>query len=327
MSLTVGALTCTFSIAERRCFAALGPDQLLGSEHRSGAIVDDSGRQAFHHNPAIHFAGTKLVTSILCPICRLVLDRQTRTWTCAQGHSFDVAREGYVNLLPVQHKHSRAPGDKPEMVKARREFLQAGHYERLRKTLVAMLASEQAQTLLDIGCGEGYYTSALTQAAREVTGIDIAKPAIQLAAKRFHGITWLVASGAVLPIADASVDVVTSLFSQLHIGEMHRVLKDGGRALVVTPAGDHLWSLRQALFEEVRAHQPDKFLAGFEGFFDLCSRDEVRVPLHLDQAALRQLVEMTPYAWKAKPERRAALIAQEALVTEAAFTLFLFRKK
>ncbi|MBL6750088.1 MAG: methyltransferase domain-containing protein [Nevskia sp.] len=264
---------------------------------------------------------------IVCPLCRLALERQASSWTCPQGHSFDVAREGYVNLLAVQHKHSREPGDNPGMVQARRAFLDAGHYAPLRQAALALLAPLRASALLDLGCGEGYYTSAFTAAAPDVTGLDIAKPAIRLAARRYAGITWLVGSNAALPLPDESLAVVTSLFSHLQVGEMYRVLRPGGHALVVTPAAPHLHSLREALFDAVREHQPEKFLAGFGPGFELRRNDELRFPLKLQQPALRQLLLMTPYAWKARPERRAALEARQALATEAAFSLMLFRRK
>lgn len=268
---------------------------------------------------------------IICPLCRQPLQRQPAVWKCAWGHSFDVAREGYVNLLPVQHKNSLAPGDSAEMVLARREFLQAGHYQPLREACVALLSPLGAQALLDVGCGEGYYTSALggalTAAAAEVIGLDIAKPAIRMAAKRFRDITWLVGSAALLPLADASLDIVCSLFSQLQIAEMQRVLKPGGYVLMVTPAADHLWSVREQLFDTVQPHEPDKFLAGFESGFELHTRQEVRVSLSLEQPALRQLLQMTPYAWKAKPEKRAALESRDGFFTQAAFSLMLLRKR
>jgi 23S rRNA (guanine745-N1)-methyltransferase len=266
------------------------------------------------------------MSSIICPLCRQPLQRNPKTWICTWGHSFDVAREGYVNLLPVQHKSSREPGDSAEMVMARREFLQAGHYQPLRDAGLALLMPLRGQSLLDIGCGEGYYTSALTAAAAEVTGLDIAKPAIQLAARRFRDITWLVGSAALLPLADTSVDIVCSLFSQLQIAEMQRVLKPGGHVLVVTPAADHLWSLREQLFDTVQPHEPDKFLAGFEGAFELHTRQELCVSLSLTRRSLGQLLQMTPYAWKAKPEKRAALEASESFFTQAAFSLMLLRK-
>lgn len=264
---------------------------------------------------------------ILCPLCRSPLSQHPKQWLCGRGHGFDVAREGYVNLLPVQHKNSRDPGDNPEMVVARREFLQAGHYQPLRDALASMLAPLHPQYLLDVGCGEGYYTHAFATIADKVIGLDIAKPAVRLAAKRFREITWLVGSSASLPVADASMDVVTSLFCPLQVAEMHRVLKPGGHVLVVTPAVDHLYAVREKLFEEVRAHTPEKFLIDFETQFDLLSQQEVRCSLNLTQQTLKQLLQMTPYAWKAKPDKRMALETTGALSTQAAFSCLLFQKQ
>lgn len=265
--------------------------------------------------------------TILCPLCRLALDRQPSTWRCAQGHAFDVAREGYVNLLLVQNKSSPEPGDSAEMVQARREFLGANHYRPLREAVLSLLAPLAPRSLLDTGCGEGYYTGAFTALTSDVIGVDIAKPAIRLAAKRDRDITWLVASGAALPLADGAMDVVCNMFTQIHLAEMLRVLAPGGHILVVTPAADHLQSLRAELFDEVRAHEPEKFLAGFEAAFDALPAREVRFPLALTQQALRHLLAMTPYVWKARPGRRAALESRESFATEAAFTLMLFRKR
>jgi 23S rRNA (guanine745-N1)-methyltransferase len=264
---------------------------------------------------------------LTCPVCALDLDRQPRVWHCPQGHSHDVAREGYVNLLPVQQRHSSEPGDSADSLRARRAFLDAGHYSPLREAVVQVLRGIGAQQVLDIGCGEGYYTGAMALAASEVLGLDIAKPAIRLAAKRHPGLTWVVASGAHLPLADGAVDTVCNLFTQLHVAEITRVLAAGGHTLIVTPAADHLQALRAGLFETVQPHEPDKFLSGFDAGFELVQREDVRAPLALDTAGLQQLLAMTPYAWKARPDRRAALEAHEHFRTEAAFTLLLLRKR
>ena len=261
-----------------------------------------------------------------CPLCATPLTCDARDWHCPSGHHFDVAREGYVNLLPVQQKKSRAPGDSPESLRSRRDFLEGGHYQPLRDAVVDLLRPLAIDHLLDIGCGEGYYTQALGGIAREVIGIDIAKPGIQLAARRHRDMTWLVASAAALPLEDASQDAVTSLFSPLPAAEIARVLRPGGHLLAVTPAPDHLWQLREALFGEVRAHVPDKFLAAFEQDFVLQQRVEVRAPLQLDQAALGHLVRMTPYAWKATPARRDDVLARAGFATEAAFSVLLWRR-
>jgi 23S rRNA (guanine745-N1)-methyltransferase len=267
------------------------------------------------------------MTAFICPVCREPLQRETKRWCCPNGHSFDVAREGYVNLLPVQHKNSREPGDAEDSLKARRAFLEAGHYAPLRDAIVAQIAQRSVRTALDVGCGEGWYTSAFANAADAVIGLDIAKPAIRLAAKRYPGITWVVGSGVLLPVADGAADVVTSVFSQLYPAEVHRVLAPGGRAIVVTPAPDHLWALREGLFEEVRPHAPEKFLVELEPLFTLRERLEVRAPIRLVQGGIRELILMTPYAWKAKPARRAEVESREGLATDAAFSVMVFERK
>lgn len=266
------------------------------------------------------------MTRLRCPLCQAPLTCDPRDWHCPSGHHFDVAREGYVNLLPVQHKKSLSPGDSAESLRSRRDFLEAGHYQPLRDAVVDLLQPLAPAALLDIGSGEGYYTQAMASAAARVIGIDIAKPGIQLAARRHRTITWLVASAAALPLEDASQDAVTSLFSPLPATEIRRVLKPGGHLLAVTPAPDHLWQLREALFAEVRPHEPDKFLSPFETGFALLRQVEVRAPLRLSATDLANLVQMTPYAWKATPARREALLGQAGFTTEAAFTVLLWQR-
>lgn len=265
--------------------------------------------------------------ALICPLCRATLQTDDKTWRCLNGHAFDVAREGYVNLLPVQHKKSLSPGDTADSVAARRRFLGAGHYQPLQEAVAALLRELQPDSLLDLGCGEGYYTQAMRQEVPSVCGVDIAKPAVQLAARQQKDVTWLVASAALLPFADASLALVSSLFSPLPVAEMLRVLKPNGHVLMVTPAPDHLWQLRQGLFEQVRAHEPDKFLSAFHDDFVLASRQRVEAPLTLTQAALIDLLAMTPYAWKATAERRSVLENNENFQTLAAFDVMLFKRK
>lgn len=268
------------------------------------------------------------MSPIVCPICRLALDLQLPSWRCAAGHSFDVAREGYVNLLPAHHKHSSEPGDSAESLRARRAFLNASHYAPLREAVVAALSLARPQNLLDIGCGEGYYTAAIAAAVPEVIGLDIAKPAIQLAARRYSGpTTWLVASGAQVPVPDASLDALSCLFTQLHVRELQRVLKPGGLLLVVTPAADHLWHLREGLFDTVQPHEPDKFVETLSAGFELQDRHTLSFDLDLNAADLSNLLMMTPYAWKARPEKREELARRSALRTQAAFSLLTFSKR
>lgn len=270
--------------------------------------------------------------ALTCPFCGLALHRAEGAYRCTSNHAFDLAREGYLNLLPVQQKKSRAPGDSADMIRARRSFLQAGHYAPLRDAALALLRPLHAHSLLDLGCGEGWYTAALAGALAEpaeVTGIDIAKDAIRLAAKQYPGITWLVGSSAALPLADGSVDVVASLFAPLPAAEIARVLRPGGHLLVAVPGAGHLHALRAALFDEVRPHEPEKFLAQLASSFTLAERQSIGFPLRLDARALHDLLLMTPYAWRAKAEKRAALLARAdgaSRETHAEFALFLLRR-
>lgn len=264
---------------------------------------------------------------LMCPVCREALTLNERTWRCANSHSYDVAKQGYVNLHVVQHKHSKNPGDTSESVQARRAFLSAGHYAPLQQAVINKVRELRIENLLDIGCGEGYYTDAMQTEVLQCVGVDIAKNAVQVAAKINKNITWVVGTGATLPVLDQSIDLCSSLFSPIPIQEILRVLKPQGYLLVVTPAPQHLYAMREALFEEVKPHEPSKFVEQLSDAFDLVSDDVVDADLKLNQQDLKNLIAMTPYAYKAKQERREALEAQTAFELQAQYQILLFQKK
>ncbi|HBU89165.1 methyltransferase domain-containing protein [Acinetobacter oleivorans] len=264
---------------------------------------------------------------LMCPVCRQSLDLNEKTWRCGQGHSYDVAKQGYVNLHVVQHKHSKNPGDTPESVDARRAFLQGGYYQPLQHAVVALLKQLDVKTVLDIGCGEGYYTSAMQQVVEQCVGVDIAKNAVQRAAKLNAEVTWVVGTGATLPVLDQSMDACTSLFSPIPQAEIARVLKDDGYLIVVTPASEHLYAMRKALFEQVNPHTPEKFVDQLQDLFELKQEQIINAPFVLDQQALKNLIAMTPYAYKASPERRLQLEQQSQLEVTASFQIYVFQKR
>lgn len=265
--------------------------------------------------------------NLMCPVCRQRLELVSKTWRCEQGHSYDIAKQGYVNLHVVQHKHSKNPGDTPESVDARRAFLQGGYYQPLQQAVVHLLKQLKAKTVLDIGCGEGYYTSAMQQVVEQCIGVDIAKNAVQRAAKLNDKVTWVVGTGATLPVIDQSMDVCTSLFSPIPQTEILRVVKDDGYLIVVTPATDHLYAMREALFEQVNPHTPQKFVEQLQDLFELKEQQVIDAPLVLDQQALKNLIAMTPYAYKASPERRMQLEQKAHLQVTASFQIYLFQKR
>lgn len=265
---------------------------------------------------------------LTCPICQQSLTLTQKSYRCPSHHSFDIAKEGYVNLHVVQHKKSKNPGDTPDSVAARRAFLSAGYYQPLKDAIRQTLAALNAKTVLDIGCGEGYYTDALADVAERVIAIDIAKSAIQTAAKadKARRIAWVVGTGAVLPVADGTVDVCTSLFSPLPKDEMYRVLKAQGHLVVATPAPHHLYAMRAALFDQVIPHDPTKFIASLAPEFTLFHQQIIRADMRLDHNSLKNLIAMTPYAYKAKAEKRALLESRDTLCVQGEFCVYVFKK-
>lgn len=244
--------------------------------------------------------------TLKCPSCDQPLTLTGNSWHCDNGHRFDRAKRGYTNLLLAQQRRSRSPGDDKAMVQARTDFLALGRYQPLADALLALLPDEP-QRWLDIGCGEGWYT---TQFAHKLghdhaVGVDISKFAVDAAAKRDKGITWLVASGARLPLFDASQQRVLVLFTRLFTDDIARVLEPGGELVVVGTGEQHLMPLREALYQEVRQSPFDagKFL---DARFTLLEQQEIHCDWVPQSATeLHNLLTMTPHHWRAKPEAKA----------------------
>jgi len=245
----------------------------------------------------------------LCPVCHDPLappvEQADKAWRCSNGHSFDQARQGYLNLLLPQQRNSRAPGDTAEMVQARTAFLNAGHYQPLATQLCELLrpCSGEQRVLLDLGCGEGYYTQQMQSLGwGEVYGLDISKPAVLAAAKRSREIHWSVASMRAIPMADESVDAVSCVFAYYQAPELIRVLKPDGRFLLVVAGPDHLLELRQAIYPELKEQDGDKALNLALEHFTLLSDQKLHHQLEgLQGDALWQLLQMTPHFWRAPP--------------------------
>lgn len=255
---------------------------------------------------------------LICPLCHLLLNPADNGLTCANRHSFDRARQGYYNLLPVQFKNSREPGDNPAMVEARRRFLDGGHYAPLAKRLAELAASYQPETWLDIGCGEGYYTQQIAEAlpAAEGYALDISREAVKQACRRNKQVNWLVASMARVPLADASCDLLASVFSPLDWQEAVRLLAPGGGLLRMGPTRQHLYELREKLYDQVRDYDDEKHLTLIPHGMHLAHSETLEFPLKLQTAEARaDLLAMTPHGWRASAERRAAVIAEDLEVT------------
>ena len=268
----------------------------------------------------------------LCPICGALLERAEGRYRCPKGHSYDIAREGYVHLLPANRKHAKEPGDDKTMVAARSRFLEGGWYGHLCRTLcdLAALHAGEEPVLLDAGCGEGTYTAAIAgRLAQEgkplrTAGVDLSKAALKRAARRAKDVEFAVASVYHLPVGDGAASLLLDCFAPLAQEEYRRVLRPGGVFLYVVPAPEHLMEMKQVLYD-APYENPDQAVE-YEGFRYL---DVVPVSrrLSLEGQTVEDLFAMTPYAWKTPREGVERLRALERLEVTAAFRIHVFRRK
>ncbi len=277
--------------------------------------------------PQISLGERKWHGMIRCPICHQALERAERSWRCAAGHSFDIARQGYVNLLPPDKKHSQNPGDSLLAVQARRRFLAGGVYAPLAERVAALAAELAPRTILDVGCGEGYYLGAVGRAcpdARRI-GVDISRDAVRYAAGRDKSALWLCASAAGLPLADDSCDLLLCLFAYAFPSEFGRVLKRDGLWIEVVAGEEHLLGLKSVIYPSIR--QREKPLRRYEGF-ELVRSETLEIPFALeDPAQIADLLAMTPHFWRITKEGAARAAALTRLEDRAQMVINCYCKE
>lgn len=230
-----------------------------------------------------------------CPLCHASLTRQQNSYCCPQRHQFDIAKEGYVNLLPVQHKRSKVPGDNADMIQARRQFLDAGHYQPLRDAITQFLHTVNPGKILDIGCGEGYYTHAFAATAHQTWGLDVSKVAVRAGAKRYPQVDFCVASSQRLPFSDNCLDAVIRIYAPCNPDELARVVKPGGWVITAAPGPQHLVELKGLIYDAVKLHPVStEQLPGFV----LQDEKNLTYPMTLTGEEAVALLQMTPFAWR-----------------------------
>ena len=245
---------------------------------------------------------------------------------CENRHSFDIARQGYVNLLPVQQKHSIAPGDTREQVLSRRSFLEAGYYAPIAEALIGAAKKYGISgEILDIGCGEGWYSARLANAlGANLTGLDISKEAVRCAAAKYKEALWLCATAAHIPVPDSSADLVTSLFALTLPEEFKRVLKKDGLYFQVLAAQDHLLGLKGIIYEELKFREKDS-VPDLPGFTRLESIP-VRFTFTVEGEQIQNLFSMTPHMFRIGKDGAARLQQTQSLTDTASCVLNVFRR-
>lgn len=286
---------------------------------------------------------------LICPVCAKALARSesVNSVVCANGHLFDFAKQGYLNLLLSQHKKSKQPGDTAEMVQARSAFLNTGFYQGIADFLIKQCLpgclpvqiEQRAHTAgfhyCDLACGEGFYThqiheflgGRLTDCKPASSGIDISSPAIKAACRRDRNIQWLIASLARVPLTDHSQDLVTGLFFHFDLLEIQRILKAGGFFVMLTTGPKHLIELREVIYDTIKPETEKDFSKTEQ---DLAL--EHQQTLHYTEQKhltgsnrILDLLSMTPHYWRCKPEKRQSLEALQELTLTLDIQIDIFR--
>jgi 23S rRNA (guanine745-N1)-methyltransferase len=243
---------------------------------------------------------------LLCPVrdCRLELVREEKRLFCAQGHSFDIARRGYINLLQPQDRRSRNPGDTALAAAARGRLHDRGVAAPFLRAIAALTAPTQNDIVLDAGCGDGYYAGSLAQETGcDAHGLDISLPAIEAAARRYPECEWIVGNAdRFVPYAARSFSIVLSITARMNAPEFRRVLMDGGRLLVALPSPEDLVELRGQGRDRV-SRTVNEFGAGFR----LIEQRRVTTNADLDAAAVEDVLHSIYRPMRTEPARAMRL--------------------
>ena len=267
----------------------------------------------------------------VCPICKGALKvGDSGNALCDNSHSFDRSREGYYNLLLPSR--GGVHGDCREMVEARRSFLSMGYYQPLADLVADSVASlaRDGDSILDLGCGEGYYTDRVFRTLAErgvcasVAGFDISKDAVRRAAKRNRELQLAVAGSYHIPALDGSVDIAINTFSPLALDETRRILRTGASFVMAIPAENHLFSLKRALYRE--PYRNTVLSDELEGF-TLSEKIPLSYEISLDsREAVSSLFLMTPYAYRTSLRAAQKLESINTVDITAQFILRIFQK-
>lgn len=262
-----------------------------------------------------------------CPVCGAPFEKRGNSLFCAgaRSHCFDLAAEGYVNLAAAKEAGG---GDDAALIAARTAFLNGGHYAPFADALTRYLHEiPQGGVAVDAGCGEGYYTCRFAREGRSVIGFDLSKRGIRTAAKRAarEGLPALFAVAGIfdLPLADASVDAVFSIFAPIAEKEFLRVLKPGGLLITAGAGPDHLLGMKRVLYEEPRRNTPRVDLPRT---MREAESETVRFDMKLPKEAVSALFAMTPYYYRTAPSAARRLLCLPDLTTEAEMEIRVYRK-
>jgi 23S rRNA (guanine745-N1)-methyltransferase len=289
----------------------------------------------------------RCVRLLICPVCGANLARLGNILKCPAAHSFDVAREGYVNLLLASRKRPKILGDTKEMARARRVFLDQGFYRPLSDAINQLVYSHLVSDTIrgempsprcfaEIGCGEGYYIGRLRSYVEDRAepdefcyyGMDISKAVVKLAARRHSEVFFFVGDvNRRILLSSNSIGVLLNIFAPRNAAEFDRVMTHEGLLLVAIPGPDHLANLRSDLhLLDIEPDKEERVVEGFAGAFRLTAKHTVEYEMHLNGAQLCNLIQMTPNYWHTPKETWDRINSTASVQAWASFIILEFRR-
>jgi 23S rRNA (guanine745-N1)-methyltransferase len=277
--------------------------------------------------------------TFICPLCHKQLFVNGMQLQCSSCHSYDISKKGYVNLLLVNQKNAKDPGDNKEMLLSRKKFLNKGYYLKLSKRLNEIIKgiiftsnSDENKNILDAGCGEGYFIYNLKNSLSELKyydkinyfGIDISKSAINYASSREKGMNFAVASIHNLPLESNSMDVLIRNFAPEDENEFQRVVKTHGKIIIIAPGTDHLYGLKRIIYEKpIRYEEKVEKLVNY----NLISNEKLKYKIKIgSNSDILNLLSMTPYYWNIGVAGRKKLDVCFELETDLDFNISIYEK-
>lgn len=264
----------------------------------------------------------KFLEALFCPVCHGSLHLKDKTLKCENNHSFDLAKEGYVNLLTNSHKSGDLMGDNKSMALSRQDFLNKGYFESLA-SFISSYAEEnfsEGSSILDICCGEGYYSSKISEKGRyNLYGFDLSKAMVRLAAKRKLDASFFVANLSHIPLKDNSISFGFHLFAPFHEEEFYRVLEKGGKLLTVVPGENHLFELKEKIYDKPYKNDeklPETSLLKLTDKFKVSQNINLR-----SNSDIENLFMMTPYYYRTSETDKNKIKSLDSLSVTVDFVI------
>ena len=258
-----------------------------------------------------------------CPNCGSDLTELSDRFVCDRGHSFDLSRKGYVNLLLPNHKSSMDPGDNKDMISARRAVMTAGYYDELWQALRDCVCNlPNVRVIVDAGCGEGYFVRRMSDVFNaEILAADISRSAVAYCASKNAAYSTAVCSTADLPVRSDYVDLLLTAFAPVFPEEAARVLKNEGYFVHILPDVEHMRNLKSALYDRVVANVVPDVLSEP---FCLIDQRNVDGTFFAEGEVLRSLVAMTPYYYRTDPAAIERVVSGGGIDVEQHFLIRLY---